>query len=88
MRKIGIRKKGRSSGFSLCVSKKYFDTFIENLWIFDELEKNCGNLKIYDFPGDFLTAGSIFLSLSFQEKSGSPHMSLSPISLAVLRYVF
>ena len=22
-----------------CVSKKYFDTFIENLWIFDELKK-------------------------------------------------
>jgi len=32
--------------------------------IFDEREGNCGNLKIFDFPGDFLTGGIIFPPLT------------------------
>ena len=68
--------------------KRVFDTFIENLRIFDEKEKDCGNLKIFNFPGDFLTECIIFPSLALRKNTGSPHMSLSPIFMVGLRKVF
>jgi hypothetical protein len=67
------------------VSKRIFDTFIENLRIFDEQEEVCGLLKISRFSGRNPDCRQYFSAAYALEKSNSPHMSLNLIFQAVLR---
>jgi len=62
--------------------------FIENLKIFDELEKDCGLLKISRFSGRNPDRRYYFPAAFALGKSNSPHMSLNLIEQAVLRSLF
>ena len=56
-----------TAGF--CVSKKDFVTLHENLWIFMEGEKDCGNLKISRFSGRFPDGRNCFSCACAPEKT-------------------
>ena len=58
--------------------KSIFDTFIENLRIFDESERNCGNLKIKDFPGEWRIAKILILPMRSALQTCKP-LGLQPL---------